>query len=118
MIERRCSFFVVSAGKLFCNGNRACAPNTENVPVPVRSALNLPCSITCRSNSRYWIMPERNFNHETHETHERKMTLESKLRLDPCTLKRGLQPFASTRGRRATDFPHAHLRHLQSGGQG
>ena len=30
-----------------------CAPNTEYVPVPVRSALNLPCSRTCRSKSRY-----------------------------------------------------------------
>ena len=36
------TFLVVSSGNESRNGHRICAPNTENVPVPVRSALNLP----------------------------------------------------------------------------
>jgi hypothetical protein len=35
---------------------RACAPKTEYVPVPVRSALNLPWSKTSLSRSRYCVI--------------------------------------------------------------
>ena len=40
-MERRCSFFVVSTGKVFCNGNLACAPKTEYVPVPVQYLIKI-----------------------------------------------------------------------------
>jgi hypothetical protein len=40
-------------GRELRKSNRACAPNTEYVPVPVRSALNFPRSRTCRNKSRY-----------------------------------------------------------------
>src|SRR5579863_2846019 len=54
MMDLKWSFLVVSAGKPSASGKRACAPNTESVPVPVRSALDLPLSSTSRSRSRYW----------------------------------------------------------------
>src|ERR1700742_3818730 len=56
MMERRCSFLVVSTGKCSRNENRFCGPKTEYVPVPVRSSLNLPSSRTSRSSTRYWVM--------------------------------------------------------------
>ena len=53
MIERKCSFFVVSTGKVSPTGNRACAPKTDSVPVPVRSPLARPSLKTSRNKSRY-----------------------------------------------------------------
>ena len=57
MIDLRCSFFVVSSGKLIARSNRICAPNTERVPVPVRSVLVAPRASTVASRSRYWRSP-------------------------------------------------------------
>ena len=42
MIDLRCSFLVVSSGKPSRRSKRACAPKTESVPVPVRSAFGFP----------------------------------------------------------------------------
>src|SRR5437870_543294 len=53
MMLRVWTFFVVSSGKPAVRSNRTCAPNTLNVPVPVRSALKRPCSCTWRRRSRY-----------------------------------------------------------------
>ena len=51
--DLRWTFLVMTSGKPAFSGKRICAPKTENVPVPVRSALGFPCSKTCRSKSRY-----------------------------------------------------------------
>src|ERR1044071_532491 len=53
MIERRCSFFVVSSGKPAPRSKRSCRPKTLSVPVPVRSDLRAPWSRMCRTRSRY-----------------------------------------------------------------
>jgi squalene cyclase len=44
MIERRCSFLVVTSGKPALRSKRIWWPNTERVPVPVRSVFSTPCS--------------------------------------------------------------------------
>src|SRR5581483_2221468 len=56
MMDLRCSFLVVRTGNPSASGNRAWAPKTARVPVPVRSGLNLPCSRTRRRSWWYWIM--------------------------------------------------------------
>ena len=49
------TFFVVSKGKQsFLKLNRICLPNTENVPVPVRSDLSLPLWSMSRIRFKYW----------------------------------------------------------------
>src|SRR6266576_7340847 len=56
MIDLMCSFFVVSSGNpgpSSLRSNRVCAPNTDNVPVPVRSLRGRPSSSTSRSRSWY-----------------------------------------------------------------
>ena len=42
MIERKCSFLVVSSGKPSARSKRICAPNQDSVPVPVRSCCSTP----------------------------------------------------------------------------
>ena len=42
MIERRCSFLVVSSGNPSARSNRIWWPNTLSVPVPVRSDFSTP----------------------------------------------------------------------------
>src|SRR4051812_38639176 len=53
MMDLRWTFLVVSSGKPAARSNRICQPNTDSVPVPVRSLLRCPCSSTCRIRSRY-----------------------------------------------------------------
>ena len=52
MIDFLCSFLVVSSGKPCARSMRIWRPNTERVPVPVRSSLRAPCSSTSRRRSR------------------------------------------------------------------
>jgi leucyl aminopeptidase len=59
MIERVCSFLVVSSGKPSARSKRICQPKTDSVPVPVRSVLGWPCSSTWRIRSRYGCMGAR-----------------------------------------------------------
>ena len=54
MIERRCTFFVVTSGKPSLRSKRIWWPNTLFVPVPVRSPLVTPWSRTWRMKSSYW----------------------------------------------------------------
>ena len=54
MIERRCTFLVVTSGKPSRRSKRIWWPNTLFVPVPVRSALVTPWSRTWRMKSSYW----------------------------------------------------------------
>ena len=51
-IDFRCTFLVVTSGKPSASGKRICQPNTDSVPVPVRSDLRVPCSSTWRIRSR------------------------------------------------------------------
>jgi hypothetical protein len=53
MMDLRCTFLVVTSGKPACKSKRIWWPNTERVPVPVRSVLTAPWSITWRIRSRY-----------------------------------------------------------------
>src|SRR2546425_600623 len=53
MIDFRCSFLVVSSGKLSSSEKRIWRPNTERVPVPVRSVFCAPRSSTSARRSRY-----------------------------------------------------------------
>ena len=49
------TFFVVSNGKQsFLKLNRICLPNTDKVPVPVRSDLSLPLWSMSRIRFKYW----------------------------------------------------------------
>ena len=41
-IERRCTFLVVTSGKPAARSKRICWPNSDSVPVPVRSSLRTP----------------------------------------------------------------------------
>ena len=43
MIDFRCTFLVVTSGKPSARSKRIWWPNTLRVPVPVRSALAVPC---------------------------------------------------------------------------
>src|SRR6478736_4973607 len=52
-IERRCSFFVVMAGKPSARSKRIWWPNTLSVPVPVRSDFSWPWVRTWSRRSRY-----------------------------------------------------------------
>ncbi len=54
MIDLVCTFLVVTSGNPAARSKRIWWPNTERVPVPVRSALRWPWSRTCRMKSRYW----------------------------------------------------------------
>ena len=56
MIDLRCSFLVVTSGKPCDRSNRIWWPNTESVPVPVRSAFFTPSSRMRWSRSWYWRM--------------------------------------------------------------
>ena len=56
MIDFRCSFLVVTSGKPPARSKRIWWPNTDSVPVPVRSLLRTPWSSTWRIRSRYWRM--------------------------------------------------------------
>lgn len=47
--------FVVSSGNPFARSKRICWPNSEIVPVPVRSFLRLPSMRILRSESSYGI---------------------------------------------------------------
>src|SRR4051794_23949985 len=53
MIDLRWSFFVVRSGNLSRKSNRAWAPKTDSVPVPVRSSRSAPFSRTRRRRSWY-----------------------------------------------------------------
>ncbi|AXU41121.1 hypothetical protein BC01_024 [Bacillus phage BC01] len=53
-IIRNGSFFVVNIGNPLDKSKRICAPNSERVPVPVRSPLRLPSFRTFAANSKYW----------------------------------------------------------------
>ena len=54
MMERRCTFLVVTSGKPSDRSKRIWWPNTLFVPVPVRSPLVTPWSRTWRMKSSYW----------------------------------------------------------------
>src|SRR5512145_3216125 len=56
-MDFRWSFFVVRRGKLDSRLKRSCLPNTDSVPVPVRSALCAPRSSTSATRSRYCCSP-------------------------------------------------------------
>ena len=61
MIDLICNFFVVSSGNpgpCARKSNRVCAPNTDNVPVPVRSVRSRPFSSTSRRRSWYCRTPK------------------------------------------------------------
>src|SRR4051812_26467705 len=57
MIDFRCSFLVVSKGKLSLSAKRICRPKTDRVPVPVRSDLGVPVSSSSARRSRYCFSP-------------------------------------------------------------
>src|SRR5262249_30159828 len=54
MIDFRWSFFVVSRGNPSSRANRIWCPNTDNVPVPVRSRFSTPRLRISSIKSRYW----------------------------------------------------------------
>jgi hypothetical protein len=54
MMERRCTFLVVTRGKPSFRSKRIWWPNTLRVPVPVRSVLATPVVCTRRMKSSYW----------------------------------------------------------------
>src|SRR5215469_6019304 len=47
------TFFVVNKGNPFRKSYWVCRPNSDNVPVPVRSVFFVPFSSTWRTSSRY-----------------------------------------------------------------
>ena len=51
--EGTCTFFVVTSGKPSRRSKRIWCPNTDSVPVPVRSSLRTPSSSARRRRSRY-----------------------------------------------------------------
>ena len=58
MIDRRCTFLVVTSGKPSVRSNRIWWPNTLRVPVPVRSALSTPWSGRGRAGRGTAARPE------------------------------------------------------------
>ncbi len=50
-----CSFLVVTSGNPSLKSKRIWWPNTDRVPVPVRSVFSTPCSNTWRMKSSYWL---------------------------------------------------------------
>lgn len=55
-MDRKWSFFVVTRGKPSERSNLNCLPNTDKVPVPVRSVFCAPLSRTSFIRSRYCFM--------------------------------------------------------------
>ena len=56
MMLFRCTFLVVTSGKPSARSNRIWGPNTDTVPVPVRSVFTVPVSRMWRSRAWYWRM--------------------------------------------------------------
>ena len=57
MIDFKCNFFVVSKGKPSSRLKRIWLPNTEMVPVPVRSPFCVPSVRILSNKSRYCFIP-------------------------------------------------------------
>src|ERR1043166_4519271 len=53
MMDLACSFLVVTSGNPWVRSNRIWWPNTESVPVPVRSCFSTPRLRTSSIRSRY-----------------------------------------------------------------
>src|SRR5262249_30511186 len=56
MIDLTCSFLVVTRGKPSARSKRIWWPNTDSVPVPVRSRFSTPLARIRSISSRYWRM--------------------------------------------------------------
>src|SRR5262244_1776603 len=56
MIDLRWSFLVVTSGKPSARSKRIWWPNTDSVPVPVRSRFSTPLVRIRSIRSRYWRM--------------------------------------------------------------
>src|SRR5688500_17878137 len=54
-IDLKCTFFVVTSGKVCERSYRSRSPKRLTVPVPVRSSFGVPCSRIRRSRSSYWV---------------------------------------------------------------
>src|SRR3954451_17393407 len=54
-IDLKCTFFVVTKGKLSDRSYRSRSPKRLTVPVPVRSCFGVPCSRMRRRRSSYWV---------------------------------------------------------------
>ena len=68
IIERRCTFFVVTSGNPLDKSKRIWCPKIEVVPVPVLSPLKVPSSKIRRSKSWYCcILKSRLFRHRRYE---------------------------------------------------
>src|SRR5215470_6770330 len=62
MIDLTCSFLVVTSGKPSPRSNRIWWPNTDSVPVPVRSRFSMPSARMRSIRSWYWriaLVPRR-----------------------------------------------------------
>src|ERR1051326_6528661 len=56
MIDLTCSFLVVTSGKPWARSKRIWWPNTDSVPVRVRSRFSTPLARIRSIRSRYWRM--------------------------------------------------------------
>src|SRR5688572_27501079 len=54
-IDLKCTFFVVTSGKVSDRSYRSRSPKRLTVPVPVRSCFGVPCSRIRRRRSSYWV---------------------------------------------------------------